>query len=330
MAEPSKASKGLRTWPHLAARRRRPSEYELVSTNLHFRTMFAEYSELSPSLPINRWYRKYVRESPLKHDDWEAFRDPDEVTYRTYSTMQDGQETYVDGLLDEHDELGHDAGLPDEWVAALARLYTPGRFMLHGVQMLSAYIVITSPSSTVTCAAAYQMGDALRWVARLAYRTCELADHRPGFGFGNDERRVWEEDPAWQGFRELTERALVAYDWAETVVATNVVLKPAIDEAFLRGLAAAGRRHSDTLVGLLADAQLRDSDRSRRWTKAFVEFARQRPENADVLAGWVEKWVPLGERAMEAFAAALPESPGARATAVRDARAFRTSLGFTV
>ncbi|HZP41741.1 MAG TPA: aromatic/alkene monooxygenase hydroxylase subunit beta [Candidatus Binatia bacterium] len=323
-------TKALRTWPHLAARRRRPSEYEIVSTNLHWRTQFEEYSELSPSLPINKWYRKYVRESPLRHDDWDGFRDPDEVTYRTYTVAQDGQEAYVDGLLDEHDELGHDASLPDEWVPVLARLYTPGRFMLHAVQMASAYIVIAAPASTVTCTAAFQMGDALRWVARLAYRTAELAEHRPGFGFAQQERRVWEQDPAWQGLRELTERALVAYDWGEAIVALNVVLKPAIDEAFLRQLAAAGRRHGDTLLGLLADAQLRDSDRSRRWTKALVEYARQHPGNDEVLARWAEKWVPLGDRAMETFAAALPESPDAGATAVRDARAFRTSLGFTV
>ena len=321
-------AKGLRTWPHLAARRRRPSEYEIVSTNLHFRTMFEEYSELSPSIPMNRWYRKYVRESPLQHDDWDAFRDPDEVTYRTYTVMQDGQETYVDGLLDEHDELGHDRSLPDDWAATLARLYTPARFMLHAVQMASAYVVITAPSSTVTCCAAYQMSDALRWVARVAYRTSELADHHPGLGFGKNERSIWEQDPAWQGFRELSERALVAYDWGEAVVALNVVVKPAIDEAFLRQLPAAGRRHGDLLLGLLTDAQLRDSERSRRWTKAFVEFARQRAGNKEVLARWVEKWAPLGDRAIEAFTAALPESPEAGATAVRDARAFRSGLGF--
>ena len=71
MADPPKTAK-LRTWPHLAKRRRRPTEYEIVSTDLHWRTVFKEYSELSPSLPINRWYRKYGRQSPLRHDDWDA------------------------------------------------------------------------------------------------------------------------------------------------------------------------------------------------------------------------------------------------------------------
>ncbi|MGD9764809.1 MAG: toluene monooxygenase [Candidatus Binatia bacterium] len=328
MGEATKPGRGLRTWPHLAARRRRPSEYEIVTTDLHWRTAFAEYSELSPSLPINQWFRKYVRESPLKHENWDEFRDPDEIIYRTYNVMQDGQESYVDGLLDEHDAIGHDARLPTAWVDTLARLYTPARYMLHGVQMGSAYLVMTAPASTITACAAFQMGDALRWVARLAYRTRELANRHAGKGFAEQERQHWEQDAAWQGFRELIERMLVAYDWGECFVALNVITKPAIDEAFLRQLASAGRVHGDTLLGLLADAQLRDSERSRRWTKALVEFARQHPESGAVLDGWVAKWAPLGNQAMETYTAALPDRGEAGAEAVRAARAFRADLGF--
>lgn len=329
MAEAPKSSRGLRTWPHLAAKRRRPSEYEVVTTNLHWRTVFAEYSELSPSLPLNRWYRKYVRESPLTHSDWDAFRDPDQLIYRNYNIMQDEQESYVDGLLDEHDKLGHDAGLSAPWVDVLARLYTPARYLLHAVQMASAYLVITAPASTITTCAAFQMGDALRWVARLAYRTRELANHHPGRGLAERERQHWEANPAWQGFRELAERVLVAYDWGECFVSMNLIAKPAIDAAFLAQLALAARRHGDGLLGLLADAQLRDSERSRRWTQALVEFARQQPGNAAVLQGWVDRWVPLGDRAMEAFTAALPDGRAAGAEAVAAARAFRASLAFT-
>lgn len=321
--------KALRTWPHLAKRRRRPSEYEIVSTDLHWRTVFQDYSELSPSLPINQWYRRYGRESPLRHDDWDAFRDPDELIYRTYNAMQDGQEAYVDGLLDEHDELGHDATLPAVWLDVLARLYTPARYPLHAVQMASAYLVIMTPASTMTNCAAFQMGDALRWVARLAYRTRELAKRHPGHGFAEAERRVWETDPAWQGFRELCERMLATYDWGEAFVALNVVTKPAIEAALLRQLAKAGRACGDTLLGLLADAQLRDSERSRRWTKALVEFAATKDGNTRILEDWTAKWVPLGARAMMTYCDALPDQPGAGADAVQEARAFRQTLGLT-
>ena len=63
--------KPLKTWSHLAARRRKPSEYEIVSLNLHYNTRpDSDPYELDPNLPMNRWYRKYRDASPLKHEDW--------------------------------------------------------------------------------------------------------------------------------------------------------------------------------------------------------------------------------------------------------------------
>ena len=55
--------------------------------------------------------------------------------YRTYNIQQDGQEHYVDGLLEDFAEREHDAGLEREWLATLALLYTPSRYLLHGLQM---------------------------------------------------------------------------------------------------------------------------------------------------------------------------------------------------
>jgi toluene monooxygenase system protein E len=120
---------------------------------------------------------------------------------------------------------------------------------------------------------------------------------------------------------------LATYDWGEAFVALNVVTKPAIEAALLRQLAQAGRPHGDTLLGLLADAQLRDADRSRRWTKALVDFASARNGNAAVLAGWTAKWAPLAERALAAYCEALPDRPEAAAVAIGETRAFRQSLG---
>jgi toluene monooxygenase system protein E len=212
----------------------------------------------------------------------------------------------------------------------LERLYAPGRYLMHTVQMASAYLVHMAPASTITICAAFQMGDSLRWVSRIAYRTQELAKHYPDKGFGKNERRFWEDDEAWQGFRELMERVLVAYDWAETFAALNVVAKPAIDEAFLRQLGAAAEAHGDMLLKMLADAQLRDSERSRRWTAELVRFALQKEGNRQVLKDWARKWVPLADKAMATFCASLPDLPGAANTAREGALAFRKSLGLPV
>src|SRR5690554_5847313 len=94
---------GLKTWSALAGNKKRPSEYEIVTYKLHYRTRNPEAAyEQSPDSMMNQWYRKNVTNSPLKHTDWDSFRDPDQITYRAYTTMQDGHEEYVDGLIREH------------------------------------------------------------------------------------------------------------------------------------------------------------------------------------------------------------------------------------
>jgi toluene monooxygenase system protein E len=320
--------KPLKTWSHLAARRRKPSEYEIVSTNLHYTTDNPNAPfELDPNMAMAQWFKKNRNASPLQHADWNAFRDPDEIVYRTYNMLQDGQETYVLGLFDQFSSRGHDAMLERTWAGTLARLYTPARYAIHALQMGSAYLTQIAPASTISNCAAYQSADSLRWLTHTAYRTAELAKTFTDIGFGRDERKYWEQDKAWQGFRELIEKALVAYDWGECFVALNLVVRPAVEEAMLRGLGQAARHNGDTLLGLLSDSQLADAQRHRRWASALVRMALEREDNRDVLLAWVRKWQPLADAAIDAYCAALPDAAAAGSQAKEAVRGFHQSIG---
>lgn len=319
--------KPLKTWSHLAARRRKPSEYEVVSVNLHYNTRpGADPYELDPNMHMNRWYKKYRDGSPLVHDNWNAFRDPDELIYRTYTMLQDGAETYVYGLFNQFNEREHDKALSPQWAGTLARLYTPGRYLFHTLQMTSAYIAQIAPASTISLCAAYQGMDAFRWLSHAAYRAKELSGFFPDCGFGRDERHYWEDDAAWQGFRELMEKTLVAWDWAESFVALNLVAKPAIEEAVLRKLGEAARHNNDTLLGMLTDAELVDGTRHRRWAAALVKMVCEKPGNAEVIKGWIAKWEPLADKAIDVYCAALPDVASAAESAKQATRDYRRSL----
>lgn len=319
--------KPLKTWSHLAKRRRKPSEYEIVSVNILYNTRkgCAPY-DLDPNMAMNQWYKLNRDQSPLQHDDWNAFRDPDELVYRTYNMLQDGQETYIHGLFNQFNEREHDKALDPVWAGTLARLYTPARYLFHTLQMASAYVQQMSPASTITNCAAFQAADSLRWLSHTAYRTKELSLTFTDKGFGTDERTYWETDPAWQGFRELMEKVLTAWDWGEAFVALNLVAKPAIEETLLRKLGEAARHNGDTLLGMLTDNQLMDAARHRRWTTALVKMTFEKAGNAEAIKQWIEKWEPLADQAIDAFCAALPEVPNAAADAKSATRDFRRSL----
>lgn len=320
--------KPLKTWSHLTKRRRKPSEYEIVSTNLLWHMRDPEQPwDVGPNSIMSDHYRKHRNQSPITHPDWDAFRDPDELVYRTYNILQDGQETYTEGLLDQHNAEGHDKGLSPEWVATLSQLYTPSRYLLHTVQMASAYLVHIAPTSTISNCAAFQAADQLRWVTNVSYRTAELKLAHPGAGFGERERELWEEQPAWQGFRELMERQLTTFDWAEAFVALNIVAKPALDEIVLRQLGLSARRQDDLLHALLTEAHLRDSERSRRWTGALVKQMFEVDANVPILTSWVEKWQPLAEQAVRAYGEEIPENAEAVDNAIGAVRAFQRQLG---
>jgi len=320
--------KPLKTWSHLAARRRKPSEYEIVSANLHYNDKRPDSPyELDPNMFMNQWYKKNTFGTALKHADWNAFRDPDEVVYRTYNMMQDGQETYVFGLFDQFSQREHDKALDPRWAGTLARYYTPARYLFHTVQMASSYVGQVSPASTITNCNYFQMADSLRWLSHTAYRTRELSNTFNETGFGLDERRYWEEDAAWQGLRELMERALTVWDWGEAIVVLNLIAKPAIEESVLRRLGESARHNGDMLLALLTDAQLIDSARHRRWIAASVRMALETPGNLELIQGWIAKWEPLADKAIDAYCGALPDVSEAAASARAATRDFRRSLG---
>ena len=311
----------LRTWSHLAGNKRKPSEYEVVSVKLHYHTANPEAAwELDPDVFMNRWYREHREGSALTHPEWDQFRDPDELVYRTYVARQDDQETYVTAMLDEHDRLGHDAALSPEWVGALARWYTPSRYPAHLLQMASAYVGQMAPASTITTPCYFQAADEMRVVQHTAYRTRELANRYGDVGFAAAERDRWQSDPAWQGLRELLERVLVTWDWGEAFVALNFVAKPAHDEAVLGALAAAADANGDRVLRYLADSHLADAARSRRWSAALLAMALAVPGNGDVIGGWVQRWAPLADAAVDAYLADLRGASGL-ASATKDALA---------
>lgn len=322
--------KPLKTWSYLAGNRKRPSEYEIVTVNIHGSKSYLNKRppfELSPELPMNAWYVKHRDETPLKHTDWNLFRDPDELIYRGYNILQDGQETYVEGLFDEFDSRNEDAGFTTEWRDLLARFYTPSRYPFHALQMASAYVGQVAPASTITNSSYFQAGDCLRLLSHTAYRTRELANAHPDAGFGGTERATWENDPCWQGMRELLEKLLTAYDWSDAFIGLCIVSKPAVDECLMARLGAVARRHGDSLLGMLTDAQLRDSDRSKRWSRALLKFIAAEDRNLGHIETLVRKWLPLAEQAVSAYCLALPDGEEHRRAAIAGLRDFIGTCG---
>jgi toluene monooxygenase system protein E len=282
-----------------------PSEYEIVThnTNWTLRKGSASALEASPFSPANLWFLTYRDRSPLHVEDWNRFRDPDEITYRRYVTMQDEQETVVARLLEEYADADHDKALSPAWRSCLAKLFAPTRYSSHAMQMAYAYLAYMAPSSYISNCAAFATADMLRRVSLTAYRTRELQKTWPGDGFGTAEQTIWETEPGWQEARKALEFSLIAYDWAECFSAINLVLRPSIEDVLNRQLGELARRNGDEQIWLLLSNLFLDSERCDRWSTALARFAiDRRSSNRDVFRRWIAKWVPRADTAVAGLA----------------------------
>jgi toluene monooxygenase system protein E len=88
----------LKTWSAFGNLGRRPGEYEIVTHAMNH-TLRDMPLELGRDSPGNLWLRRHRDDIGLRVPDWNAFRDPDQLIYRTYVTGQDNSETYIDGVL---------------------------------------------------------------------------------------------------------------------------------------------------------------------------------------------------------------------------------------
>lgn len=299
-----------KTYWHLLQQRRMPSEYEIVTSKLLCYTgegFTGKRFEID--VPLKDWYRRYQEESPLVCSSWEKFHDPRETTYTKYTRLQRDKEIFVDGILEEIECTGYDAHLRPEWLRTFARLVAPLRYPGHGFQMIASYIAQMAPSGRIAITGALQSADEMRRIQRIAYRIRQLQNIYPGFA--SDGRTLWQTDEIWQPLREAVEKLLVAYDWAESFVGLNLVLKPLIDELFMKHLSDLALRQDDYLLGQILFSLNEDCQWHRQWSQALVRMAiEDNSRNKGTIQDWIHRWYPLVTRAVYPFTRFLENDLG--------------------
>jgi toluene monooxygenase system protein E len=284
-----------RTYWHLSDLGRKPTDYDIATSRLHYWT--ARGFEVK--VPVSEWYERYQRGSELHCRDWEEWGDPRQTTYTTYTTMQRTREAFVNGLLYSISD-DYDRGLSPQWVALLNRVLAPLRYPGHGLQMVAAYVGNMAPTARITIAATFQAADEMRRVQRLAYRMRQLQVTHPEFG--RTAQQTWQDDPIWQPLREVIETLLVTWDWGEALVALQFVLKPAFDELFMKHFGRLARAAGDDVLDRMFFSLNEDCAWHRAWSESLLLTAiRDTPESASAIERWIENWVPRVSRAVSAL-----------------------------
>jgi len=71
--------------------------------------------------------------------------------------------------------------------------------------------------------------------------------------------------------REAVEKLLVAFDWAESFLGLNLVLKPMIDDLFLKHVSDLALREDDYLLGQIFFSLNEDCQWHRQWSESLIQ-----------------------------------------------------------
>ena len=126
----------------------------------------------------------------------------------------------------------------------------------------------------------------IRSAQDLALYNLTLSEVVDGFN-GTAHLETWNEDPAWQGVREVAEQLTGIDDWCEAIFAANVVFEPLVGELFRSHLVMhAAPRNGDFVTPTVVGAEEYDyAERDLRYTRPMFQLLTNDREFADQQPG---------------------------------------------
>lgn len=298
----------------MQGRRRRPNVYDEITSHVQWGETFRGRF---PELPSQGAYYHFPEEYKLGYwdpsktkwssDDWEAFRDPSQLTYRSYHEVQFERENSLSAVLEAARRTTALTDVDDEWLHALRSFFGALRFAEWGVSMACQYVSRFAISAAITNCALLQSFDELRHTQRIAEWTRDLETVHGGFA---DYRKHWMEAPTFQPLREYLEHVCVTKDWGEVVLATNIVLEPLLQPVQHALLSNVGHAHRDAVLPHFSYSLQLDEQRHWGWGRALAQMLHADEHNVARTQEWIDAWYPKAERAVAAFGAVFDALDG--------------------
>jgi hypothetical protein len=294
-----------RTFEHLQGRGRRPNVYDEVTSHVQWGETFrGKFPDLPSEGALYHFPEQYKlgywdpSKTMWASQDWEAFRDPSQLTYRTYHEVQSARESSLTAILDAGRGSRALTDVDDAWVDALRSFFPALRFSEWGVSMASQYVSRFAIVASITNCALLQSFDELRHTQRIAEWTTELETVHGGFG---DYRKQWMEAEMFQPLREYLERVCVTKDWGEVVLATNVVLEPLLQPVQHALLSDVAQAHKDAVLPHLSYSLQLDELRHWGWGRALAQMLHADEHNVARTQEWIDLWYPRAEGVVSAM-----------------------------
>jgi Methane/Phenol/Alkene Hydroxylase len=292
---------GHRSFTWFRPQKRRPTEYE--SNTVGLQSGSSGWLHVGWPLRFDDGRPPFTTASTaLRCSHWQDFRDPSQLWQRPYVARLNREEQTLDTLTGEALRNGLAQAMNPAWRdQVLGKYYAAWPFVEYGECLALCYAVREALADTITFAVAFEASDKMRHHQDIVHLIFELQEAFPGFTDAA-ARPAWLNDPVFSPLRENVERIVALKDWAEILVAINLVLEPLVGELFKTELLARNAaRNGDPVTPMLLAGARRDSRRHRETTQELVRLVNADPEhgreNQQTLRDWLKRWQPLSERA---------------------------------
>lgn len=299
--------------PGLEAAGRRRSQYELFSVGQQ--PSVERWLQVDWPVRFSDGRAPWTSESTaLRSGRWDEFRDPAQTWQRPYVATHNHFEQAISTFLPEMLSPELLGSLSPAWRdQVLGTYYAAWPFVEYGEFLCLSYAVREALSDTLTFALAFEASDKLRHCQDVVQHLLTLAEVDEGFSDAG-ARAAWLGDPILVPLRETIERIHSLRDWAEVVVAINLVLEPVVGELFkTEFLGRLAPLNGDPVAPMLLASARCDTQRHIAFTRALVELVISDDvhgsSNKRLVEEWLAKWTPHALTAARAVGK-LFELPG--------------------
>lgn len=291
------------TWFQPAGRR--PTQYEAYTVGQQSNP--AEWLHVDWPVRFDDGRAPWVSESTaLRCSRWADFRDPTQTWQRPYVVEHNIHGQALATLASEalRENLG--TTLTPAWRdTILATFYAAWPFVEYGTFRALSYAVREALADTITMSLAFEVSDKMRHGQDIVHYLFALTEAHPEFSDAG-ARPAWMTHPALVPLREMIERIHSLNDWAEIVVAINLVLEPLAGELFKTELMSTlAPLNGDAVTPMILAGVRRDGRRHVAATQALVRLATSDPQfgatNREVVRTWLATWTPHARAAAEAL-----------------------------
>jgi len=229
---------------------------------------------------------------------WHEFRDPNEEWELTLYRNNANVVRQINQNIETARETKAFEQWNPNWVTFVERNVGAWMHVEHGLGLyLFANAQRRAPTNMHNNAISVNSMHRIRFAQDLALYNLTLSEEIEAFD-GAAHVETWNNDPAWQGVRRVSEELTGIDDWAEAIFAANVVFEPLVGELFRSGFvmqvaALQGDFVTPTLFGSAESDTTREQRGARRLYAMLANDPQHGAENMKTMQGWLEKWTPV-------------------------------------